>query len=96
MTIHVNMGEAKTRLSQLVAAAMRGEEVIVQKAGAPQVKLVPVEEAEAEKRREIARRRIANIGRFREAFEGYDVEIEPSMTDEEVEERYRRKFGPAD
>jgi antitoxin (DNA-binding transcriptional repressor) of toxin-antitoxin stability system len=28
MTIHVNIGEAKTRLSELLAAAARGEEVI--------------------------------------------------------------------
>ena len=27
MTIHVNIGEAKTRLSQLIAAALRGEDV---------------------------------------------------------------------
>jgi prevent-host-death family protein len=95
MTIHVNIGEAKTRLSQLLAAALRGEEVILQKAGVPQAKLVPIEEADRAEREEIARRRVANIGKYREAFEGYDLEIGPSMTDEEVEERYRRKFGPA-
>jgi prevent-host-death family protein len=59
MTIHVNIGEAKTRLSQLVAAALRGEEVVLQKAGQPQVRLVPVEEAGRAEREAIAKRRMA-------------------------------------
>lgn len=45
MTIHVNIGEAKTRFSELCAAALRGEEVIVQNAGVPKLKLVPLEQA---------------------------------------------------
>lgn len=57
MTIHVNIGEAKTRLSELVAAALRGEEVIVQRDGAPKIRLVPLPEAmaidKAERRRAI-------------------------------------------
>jgi prevent-host-death family protein len=96
MTIHVNIGEAKTRLSQLLAAALRGEEVILQKAGVPQAKLVPIEEASRAEREEIARRRVANIGKYRDKYRGFDLTVPPSMTDEEVEERYRRKFGPAD
>lgn len=57
MTIHVNIGEAKTRLSELVEAAKRGEEVIIARSGSPEVKLVPVEperdlEAIAKARRE--------------------------------------------
>lgn len=95
MTIHVNIGEAKTRLSELVAAALRGEEVVLQKAGRPQVRLVALEDADRAKREEIARHRVAAIGMYKEAFDGYDLDIEPSMTDEEVEERFRRKFGPA-
>jgi antitoxin (DNA-binding transcriptional repressor) of toxin-antitoxin stability system len=43
MTIHVNIGEAKTRFSELCAAALRGEEVIVQNAGVPKLKLVPLQ-----------------------------------------------------
>lgn len=95
MTIHVNIGEAKTRLSELVAAALRGEEVVLQKAGKPQVRLVAVEDADLELRRELAARRVAAIGFLKKEFEGYDFAIEPSMTDAEVEERFRRKFGPA-
>ncbi len=40
--ITVNMHEAKTRLSQLVAAAIDGEEVIVCADGKPRVRLAPV------------------------------------------------------
>ena len=60
MTVHVNIGEAKTRLSELVAAAMRGEDVVLDKAGAPQVKLVPVPEAAQARREQIAARRELN------------------------------------
>jgi prevent-host-death family protein len=38
------MHEAKTRLSQLVAAALDGEEVIVCSDGKPRVRLAPVTE----------------------------------------------------
>jgi len=44
MTIHVNIGEAKARLSELIAASERGEEVIIARAGKPAVKLVPANE----------------------------------------------------
>lgn len=37
----INIHEAKTRFSQLVEAAMRGEEIIIAKAGKPAAKLVP-------------------------------------------------------
>lgn len=93
MTIHINIGEAKTQLSKLVAAALRGEEVVLQKDGKPQVKLVALEEASRAEREAIVARRMAAIGKWRKEFEGYDLSIQPSMTDEEVEERYRRKFG---
>lgn len=36
------MLDAKTRLSELVAAAERGEEVVIARSGAPAVRLVPV------------------------------------------------------
>ena len=41
---HVNVQEAKTRLSQLLAAAERGEEVVIARGGRPVVRLVPVDE----------------------------------------------------
>ena len=40
-----NLYEAKTHLSQLVQAALDGEEVLIARAGKPAVRLVPVSEA---------------------------------------------------
>lgn len=96
MTIHINIGEAKTQLSKLVAAALRGEEIILQKAGAPQVKLVPVPEAAAARREEIAAKRKAAFGALKAKYAHLrpeDLIVPPSMTDEEIEERFQRKFG---
>jgi len=42
--MQVNMHDAKTRLSELVAAAERGEEVLIARHGRPAVRLVPVVE----------------------------------------------------
>lgn len=38
-----NMREAKAALSDMVAAALRGEEVVIARANKPVVRLVPVE-----------------------------------------------------
>jgi prevent-host-death family protein len=40
--VQVNMHEAKTRLSELVAAAEGGAEVIIARAGAPAARLVAI------------------------------------------------------
>ena len=42
----VNMHDAKTRLSELVARAVRGEPFIIAKAGKPMVKVVPIDAPE--------------------------------------------------
>ncbi|MFI6423634.1 type II toxin-antitoxin system Phd/YefM family antitoxin [Promicromonospora sp. NPDC050880] len=42
MTV-VNVQEAKTHLSRLIARAQHGEEVVVARSGRPAVRLVPVE-----------------------------------------------------
>lgn len=90
MTIHVNIGEAKTRLSELVAAAVRGETVVLDKAGAPQVRLVPVDEvAAAEREARLARRRAA-MGMFSEAFRGHDLSIEALKQDRDPDRRERK------
>jgi antitoxin (DNA-binding transcriptional repressor) of toxin-antitoxin stability system len=73
-----------------------GEEVILQKAGVPQAKLVPIAEACRAEREEIGWRRVANLSYLRDKYRGVDLTVPPSRTDEELEERYRRKFGPAD
>lgn len=39
----MNVQEAKTQLSRLLAAAERGEEVVISRAGKPIVRLVPLE-----------------------------------------------------
>ena len=96
MTIHVNIAEAKARLSALMEAALNGEEVILQRAGVPKLKLVPIEEADRMTREALARRRVANIGRFREEFAGYDLGVESLKSGRgDPGERFRRKFGPA-
>lgn len=41
----VDVQEAQTRLSQLVAAAERGEEVVIARGGRPVVRLVPFDES---------------------------------------------------
>ena len=38
----INVHEAKTHFSQLLDAAMSGEEIIIARAGTPCVKLVPI------------------------------------------------------
>lgn len=96
MTIHVNIGDAKTRLSQLVGAALRGEDVVLDKAGEPKVRLVALPEALALEREASAAKRRAAIGFAREKYQHLPPEafdVPPSMTDEEVEERFQRKFG---
>ena len=42
--MQVNIYEAKTRLSQLVDAANRGETIVIAKSGTPMAKLVPLSE----------------------------------------------------
>jgi prevent-host-death family protein len=96
MTIHVNIGEAKAQLSKLVDAALRGEDVILDKAGAPKVRLVPLLEAQELERELRAAKRRAAFGCLAEKYKDYPPEafdVPPSMTDEEYEERIKRKFG---
>ena len=38
----VNIHEAKTQFSKLVDAVMRGEEIVIAKAGKPAAKLIPI------------------------------------------------------
>ena len=93
--MNVNIGQAKTRLSELVAAALRGEDVVVAKAGRPQVRLVPIASGTAVSDEERRARRMSAIGMFDHLAADGGVEVGPSMIDEEMEERFRRKFGPA-
>lgn len=42
MTIQLNVQEAKTRLSQILAQAEAGEDVVIARGGKPVIRLVPV------------------------------------------------------
>lgn len=47
--VTVNIHEAKTHLSRLIAAAVNGEPFVIAKAGKPMVKVTAIEEPEARK-----------------------------------------------
>lgn len=85
MTIHVNIGAAKTRLSELLAAAKRGEEVVITRAGTPEARLVPVDPDRH--RQEIAERRRRWFGSLagRMPPDAGDLFLEPSFSDEDME-----------
>lgn len=80
--VEVNVYEAKTRLSALLEAVSRGEEVVIKNRNRPVARLVPIEPP---KRRPV-------FGSAREAFEKSgltDEDIDRAlapMTDEELEE----------
>ena len=84
MTIHVNIGEAKTQLSKLIAAVMRGERVVLSKAGEPQVEMVPVDADRADSL--LREQRMAWIGSGAGKLPGNagGVFLEPDFTDEEL------------
>ncbi len=88
MTIHVNIGEAKTRLSELIAAALRGEEVVLNKAGRPVVRLVPEKNAVELAKETLREQHNAWIGSMAEHFseEALDHAAEPAFTKEELDE----------
>lgn len=95
MTINVNIGEAKTRFSELCAAALRGEEVIVQNAGIPKLKLVPIGDEVYKRQAELVVKRVAAVGFARAKYahlspDAFDVSNAQSEAD--FEERFGRKF----
>lgn len=49
----VNMHEAKTHLSKLVAKAVQGEPFVIAKAGKPMVRVTAIDEAEAKPKRRL-------------------------------------------
>ncbi|MEO6582587.1 MAG: type II toxin-antitoxin system prevent-host-death family antitoxin [Sphingomicrobium sp.] len=89
MTLHVNIGEAKTRLSQLIAAAKRGEKVIIARDGEPEVELVALA-PDRELQERIARRR-AFFGSKRGQVGDIDW-FEPNFTPEELDTFERPEF----
>lgn len=89
MGIHVNIGEAKTRLSELVAASLRGEEVILSKAGKPVARIVGLDDALADaKERERAEYKAklqAWIGSGKGAVDPDFDWFAPAFTDDELD-----------
>lgn len=87
----VNIHEAKTHLSELVAAVERGEEIIIARRGKPVLKLVPVDEIERPKRR---------LGFAKDLFPEIEaLANDPSlfeMTEEEIDEWYKPLEGEAE
>jgi len=69
-----NLYEAKTHLSQLVQAALDGEEVLIARAGKPAVRLVPVAESKP---------KTGGFGCLKLAPEALDLAFAPE-TDAEV------------
>lgn len=97
MTIHVNIGEAKTRLSELVAAAIRGEDVVVSKAGEPQVRLVPVSVQAALTEEARRARRQSAFGMYRHLVHGEPPVVRDlKPNDAQRTQLYEEKFGAAD
>ena len=89
MTIHVNIGEAKTRLSELVAAAQGGEEVVIASDGPSGVRLVPIEpngHHEELSHEEIVARRLAFFGSMKGKLSDHIDWLAPTFTDEELAE----------
>ena len=73
MSRTVNVGEAKTQLSRLIARAEAGEDVIIARNGVPAARLVPVERSIADTiasmRRERAQRQPVSAAEIRAARE---------------------------
>ncbi|HEV2746494.1 MAG TPA: type II toxin-antitoxin system prevent-host-death family antitoxin [Allosphingosinicella sp.] len=91
MAIHVNIGDAKTRLSELLAAAKRGEEVIITRAGTPEARLVPVDPDRH--RREIAEKRRKFFGSLKGKIAD-DIDWFAPMSDEERAQWYDGPIFP--
>ena len=72
MGLQFNIGEAKDRLSELVAAAKRGEDVVIARAGHPEVRMVAINADTA--MLELAAKRRAFIGSMKSTpdLEAYD------------------------
>jgi prevent-host-death family protein len=81
MTIHVNIAEAKAKLSSLVKASLRGEEVVIDRDGKPQVRLTPVPEAQQIDREE-RRRKLEELLAQMDAIPDREDWVDPLQWDE--------------
>ncbi|MEE4350537.1 MAG: type II toxin-antitoxin system prevent-host-death family antitoxin [Pacificimonas sp.] len=94
----MNIAEAKARFSELIAAAVRGEDIVVNRAGVPQVRFVPVESAEQRERRERGEKRrrahAEDVALHSGRYSKEQLTVTPVMTEEEIEASWTEKFGP--
>ena len=74
--MQVNVHEAKTSLSKLLADAERGEEVVIARNGVPVVRLVPIRQA---KRRELPFGVWKGRVEFADDYDEADAEIAASF-----------------
>ncbi len=82
MGLQFNIGEAKDRLSELVAAAKRGEDVIIARAGQPEVRMVAINPDSA--KLELAAKRRAFIGSVKSTPESEAYDWFAPMSDEDL------------
>lgn len=75
----VNVGQAKTQLSRLIARALAGEEVEIARDGVPVVRLVPLEQASPGARFLAASGSMAGEIRIGEDFEFTDAELDEML-----------------
>ncbi|MGB3722113.1 MAG: type II toxin-antitoxin system prevent-host-death family antitoxin [Pacificimonas sp.] len=93
MAISVNVGEAKARFSELLNAALDGQDVVVMKAGEPQIRFLAIAEASEKKRLAVEARRRALYGRHKGKFSEARLTVPGEISDDDLDERFERKFG---
>ncbi|MEY4269611.1 MAG: hypothetical protein RLZZ58_827 [Pseudomonadota bacterium] len=92
MGIRVNIGEAKTRLSELIAASLRGEDVVLSKAGKPVARLVGIADAMADEAARSAAARAEKIkawigsGKGRLGPQAGDLFLTPAFSDDDLDD----------
>ncbi|SHF72110.1 prevent-host-death family protein [Desulfofundulus australicus DSM 11792] len=74
MPVQVNIHEAKTHFSRLLARVKEGEEVVIAKAGKPVARLVPVTERPARRVPGSAKGRVSISTDFNEPLPGNILE----------------------
>lgn len=76
----VNVGQAKTELSRLIAAALAGEDVEIARDGVPVVRLVPIERSNPGARFLASKGSLAGKIRISDDFEFTDAELDEILS----------------
>lgn len=92
MGLQYNIGEAKDRLSELVAAAKRGEDVIIARAGQPEVRMIAINPDAA--KLEMAAKRRAFIGSIKSTPESAAYDWFAPMSDGDLALWYGDNLPP--